>query len=98
MPKNSWSSWQEAVKSLLEILGKQRVHQMTEGSKVGGGGDADGGEGQEEGEEEERMRGKYIYIHTYYTYYYWIGGFMLLSGSYICSRVSRLSRLSRVSG
>ena len=24
MPKNSWSSWQEAVKSLLEILGKQQ--------------------------------------------------------------------------
>ena len=56
MTKNSWLSWQEAVKILLEILGRQRVHQMTEGSKVGGGGDADGGEGQEEGEEEERRR------------------------------------------
>jgi hypothetical protein len=38
MSKNSWSSWQEAVKSLLEILGKERVHQMTGGSNVGGGG------------------------------------------------------------
>jgi hypothetical protein len=38
MPKNSWLSWQEAVKSLLEVPGKQRVHQMTGGSNVGGGG------------------------------------------------------------
>ena len=35
------------MKSLLDILGKQRVYQMTEGSNVGGG--ADGGEEQEEG-------------------------------------------------
>jgi hypothetical protein len=42
MPENSWSSWQEAVKRLLEVLGNQRVHQMTEGSNVGGGGGADG--------------------------------------------------------
>ena len=38
------------MKSLLEALGKQRVHQMTEGSNVGGGGGADGVEGQEEGD------------------------------------------------
>ena len=49
MPKNSWSSWQEAVKSLLEILGKERVHQMTGGSNVGEGGGTDGAERQEEG-------------------------------------------------
>ena len=35
------SSWQEVVKSLLQVLGKQRVHQMTEGLNVGGGGVAD---------------------------------------------------------
>jgi len=28
MTQNSGSSWQEALKSLLETLGKQRVHQM----------------------------------------------------------------------
>ena len=53
MPKNSWSSWQEAVKSLLEILGKQRVHQMTGGSNVGGVGGTDGADRQEEGDAEE---------------------------------------------
>ena len=53
MPKNSWSSWQEAVKSLLEALGKQRVHQMTEGSNVGGVGGTDGADRQEEGDAED---------------------------------------------
>ena len=53
MPKNSWSSWQEAVKSLLEILGKQRVHQMTGGSNVGGVGGTDRADRQEEGDAEE---------------------------------------------
>jgi hypothetical protein len=53
MTKNSWSSWQEVVKSLLEILGKQRVHQMTGGSNVRGGGGTDGAERQEEGDAEE---------------------------------------------
>ncbi len=60
MTKNSWSSSQEAVKSLLEVLGKQRAHQMTEGSNVGGGGVTDGAERQEEGgaEEEEEEEGE----------------------------------------
>jgi hypothetical protein len=51
MPKNSWSSWQEAVTILLEV---PRVNQITEGSNVGGGGGTDGEERQEEGDAEEK--------------------------------------------
>ena len=41
MPKNSWASWKEAVKELLDILGKQRLDQMTSGSNSGDSGGID---------------------------------------------------------
>ena len=36
MPKNSWTAWKEAVTTLLDMLAKQGLHQLTSGSNVGG--------------------------------------------------------------
>ena len=36
MPKNSWTAWKEAVTTLLDMLAKQGLHQLTSVSNVGG--------------------------------------------------------------
>ena len=36
MPKNSWTAWKEAVTTLLDMLTKQGLHQLTSGANGGG--------------------------------------------------------------
>ena len=43
MPKNSWTAWKEAVTTLMDMIAKQGLHQLTSGSNVGGSVGVDAG-------------------------------------------------------